>query len=96
MFRLTFRERLKKCLRRGYAPRRYQTPSRRDYAPEGVGAINPATILVPHNFKELFHVLKAVDMTEQVEQEQTWGVITRRSVRGVTVSDQGSNERKID
>jgi hypothetical protein len=53
----------------------------RAYAPEGIGAISPTSILVPEDLKEMAHILMTVDMTKKVEEEQAWRVITRRSIR---------------
>ncbi len=68
----------------------------RAYAPEGIGAICPAAILVSHNFEKLFHILMSVNILKQVEQEYTWRVVARRAVRGIAISNQGSYERKIN
>ena len=62
----------------------------------GIAAISPTAIFIPDNFKKLFHVVMTVDVTKQVEQEQTRRIITRGTVRGVTSSNQGSNEGKVD
>jgi hypothetical protein len=37
-----------------------------------------------------------IDMAEQVEQKQTWGIVARRSLVGVTVSNQGADKGKFD
>jgi len=46
----------------------------------GIGAISPASILVPKDSKEMAHILMTVDMTKKVEEEQAWWIITRRSI----------------
>jgi len=42
------------------------------------------------------HILMTVDMTKKVEEEQAWRIITRRSIRRITIGNKRSDERKID
>ena len=37
-----------------------------------------------------------IDIAKQVEQEDAWGIITRRAIRGIAVGNQRSDEWKID
>ncbi len=39
----------------------------RAYAPEGMGTINTAAIIVPKQSKELAHILVTVDVSKQVQ-----------------------------
>ena len=59
-------------------------------------SITSAPVLIPKQLKEFSHVLMGIDIAKQVEQEDTWGIITRRAIRGITVSDNGSDKCKID
>jgi hypothetical protein len=58
----------------------------------GMCSITTAPVLIPKQLKEFSHVLMPIDIAKQVEQEDTWGIITRRAIRGITVSDQRSDE----
>ncbi len=46
----------------------------------GVLAISPPPIFISKEFKELAHILKAINIAEQIGQEQAWRIITRRSL----------------
>ena len=50
---------------------RYRTPSRRDYAPEGICAISSTSVFIPKDIKEMAHILMTVDIAKKVQEEQT-------------------------
>jgi hypothetical protein len=58
----------------------------------GICSITSAPVLIPKQLKEFSHVLMPIDIAKQVDQENTWRVITRRAIRGITVRDNGSDE----
>jgi hypothetical protein len=61
-----------------------------------MGTIHPSPIFVTEQLKEFSHVLMCIDIAKQVKQEDAWGIITRRAIWGITVSDNGSDKGKID
>jgi len=61
-----------------------------------MSTVSPSPIFVTKQLKEFSHVLMSIDIAKQVEQEDTWGIIARRAIRGITVSDNGSDKGKID
>ncbi len=42
------------------------------------------------------HILMTVDMTKNVEEEQAWWIVTRRSIGRITIGNKRSDKRKID
>jgi hypothetical protein len=62
----------------------------------GIGAIRPASVLIPQGFKEPVHVRVLIDIPEQLQQEQRDRIIWRWTFHGVPVSGQGPDKRKID
>ena len=44
-------------------------------------------VLIPEYIKEVAHILMGIDIAKEVEKEQSWRVITGRTVRGIAVCD---------
>jgi predicted GNAT superfamily acetyltransferase len=61
-----------------------------------VGTISSTSILSPKDFKEMTHILMAVDITKKVEEKQAWGIIAGRAIGGITLGNKRADERKID
>ena len=59
-------------------------------------SIKSAPVFVPNQFKEFAHILVTIDVSEQVQQEQAWRVMTRGAVRGITFSHKRADKGKID
>jgi len=59
-------------------------------------SITSAPVLVTNQCKELAHILVAIDVSKQIEQEKAWRIVARRAVRGITIGNKSSDERKID
>ena len=53
---------------------------------------NLCPVLIPKQLKEFSHVLMPIDIAKQVEQEDAWGIITRRAIRGIAFGNQRSDE----
>lgn len=61
-----------------------------------MGAITSAPVLVTNQCKELTHILVTIDVSKQVQQEKARRIVARRAVRGITIGDKRSDERKIN
>ena len=62
----------------------------------GMGTISPPPIIVTKQLKEFSHILMSIDISKQVKQEDTWRIVASRAVRGIAISDNGSDKGKID
>lgn len=58
--------------------------------------IASAPVLIPERFQEIAHIPESIDIPEQIQQKQTYRVITRGTKHRVTICNQGSDKRKID
>jgi len=66
------------------------------HADSGVCPVSSSSVLIMDNLKELAHILIAVDIAKEIEEKQTWGIITRGAIRGITVCYQRSYKGEID
>lgn len=62
----------------------------------GIGSVSPASILVIHNLKELTHMLIPIDVSKEIQEEETWWVIARGVIGRVAVSHKRSDKGEID
>ena len=59
-------------------------------------SIRSAPVFITKQLKELAHILEPIDIVEQVQQEQTWGIIAGRAFVGIAVGHQGTDKGEID
>ena len=45
-----------------------------------VSTVSPASVFIMEDFKELTHILMTIHIPKEIQEKQTWGIITRRAV----------------
>ena len=45
-----------------------------------VGAVSSASVFIMENFKELTHVLMTINIPKEVQEKQSWRIITGRTI----------------
>jgi hypothetical protein len=55
---------------------------RRDmlHADASVSTVSPASVFIMEDFKELTHILMTINISKEVQEKKSWGIITRRAV----------------
>jgi len=62
----------------------------------GVGSVGPTAVIIAQNRQDLVGIETTVQKTEQVDEEDTGGIVARGTKRGIAVGDQGTNKGEID
>ena len=62
----------------------------------GIGPVGSSSVFIMDKFKELTHIVISVDIPKEIQEKQTWGIITRGAIRGITVCYQRSYKGEID
>ena len=61
-----------------------------------IGTISPALVFITKLLPKPGYIGEAIDIPEQVNQEEAWRIVAGRSKFGVAVSCKGTDEAKID
>jgi hypothetical protein len=62
----------------------------------GVGSVGPTPVIIVQNRQDLVGIEASVQITKEIDEEDTGGIVARRTERGIAMGDQGANEGEID